>query len=332
MPRFCLILAALLALPIPGFGQAAVRFSTLSDDVAVLFDSRVADATLTAVRTGDGLILIDALSSPEAGAAALELLSDWSSEPVRFLIQTHAHGDHVWGSQSFPSARRIASEGTARYIPEDLRSWASEQRTHLDSLEARLARSTDEKRRASLEGERTEVLVDLDIMSRVQLAATLPHDTIRADLRLELGRHSVFIRVMPIAHTEGDVVVHIPTADLLVTGDLVFGRQLPFVPGTAAGDLAPLIAVHRTLMDMTEPTTHVVSGHRAPGGPDLIRDRLGYLEALQEAIREHQSRGVGLEAAKEEIVLPGYQHLARFHDFHPANLEWLWTRPGASQS
>ncbi|NKB88770.1 MAG: MBL fold metallo-hydrolase [Acidobacteria bacterium] len=304
--------------------QPNVRLTELSPDVAVVFDARVADATLTAIRTGEGLIVVDALSSPEAGESAQALLESWSDEPVRFLILTHGHGDHVWGAQSFSAARRMASGATARMIPDDLRSWSATQREQLESIEARLEDTRDHEESTRLEARRAVVVQDLDIMSRVDIGATLPHDIVQGNERIDLGRHTAIVLLFPIGHTAGDVAVHVPGADLLVTGDLVFGGQLPFISGTEAGAVEPLIEIHRQLLSLTGEGTTVVSGHRAPGGPELIRDRLGYLVALRDAVLDQRAQGATLQQAKAAILLPAFRHLRQFERFHPSNIERVW--------
>ena len=304
--------------------SGGVRPVHVSDrrDVMVLADSRTVDVNLTAVRTGAGLVVVDALSSPGAGLVAKERLRRWAGNRIVVLILTHAHGDHVWGAQSLDADFVIASVETREDIPLDLTQWRATQEARLEMLEGASDAADAESDRRTREVR--AVREDLRIMASVEVDQTLPDETVASRHAFERGRHDFELRVFPSAHTRGDLVVSVPSADLLVVGDLIFSGQLPFIGGTAAGSAEQLVAIHEELLSMTSPSTVVVPGHGPPGGPELIEDRLDYLRALIDVIDGVLSAGGSLEDARTAAAGLGFERMNGYERFHEPNVERVW--------
>ena len=153
--------------------------------------------------TDAGVVVIDALGSP---AMASELLAEFrrvTQQPLRYLIVTHYHADHIYGLQVFKAAgATILAHGAARNY---LNSETAQQR--LQASRKELAPWIDEK---------------------TQL---MPADRwLDADeTRLQLGSVEIVIRHVGPAHTAEDLVVFVPQTGVLFAGDLFFRGRVPFV-------------------------------------------------------------------------------------------------------
>ncbi len=212
------------------------------------------------VVTDDGVVVIDALGSP---TLALELLAEIrrvTKQPVRHVIVTHFHADHIYGLQAFKAtgANIIGHAGGREYLASDT------ARLRLEASRQDLAPWVDAGTR----------LVDADQWLD------------RPDTALRLGRTELLIRHLGPAHTPEDLVVFLPQQRVLFAGDLVFRGRIPFV---GQADSRRWIDALGKLIDL-RPTV-VVPGHGPPSiNPmqDLVltRDYLAHLRlTMGEAAR-----------------------------------------------
>jgi len=155
------------------------------------------------VVTEDGVVVIDALGSP---ALAVELLAEIrrvTAQPVRYVIVTHYHADHIYGLQSLKAAGAtiVAHPAGREYLTSD----AAQLR--LEASRQELAPWIDENTR----------LVPAD--------RWLDAD----DATLRVGSFNFRIQHVGPAHTPEDLVVYVPERGALFAGDLVFRGRIPFV-------------------------------------------------------------------------------------------------------
>ena len=153
--------------------------------------------------TDAGVVVIDALGSPAMASELLAEIRRVTQQPLRYLIVTHYHADHIYGLQVFKAAgATILAHGAARNY---LNSETAQQR--LQASRKELAPWIDEK---------------------TQL---MPADRwLDADeTRLQLGSVEIVIRHVGPAHTAEDLVVFVPQTGVLFAGDLFFRGRVPFV-------------------------------------------------------------------------------------------------------
>jgi glyoxylase-like metal-dependent hydrolase (beta-lactamase superfamily II) len=210
--------------------------------------------------TDDGVVVIDALGSPVLAEELLAEIRRVTSQPVRHVIVTHYHADHIYGLQTFKAAgATILAHGAGR---------------------AYLSSDTAQKR---MEASREELFPWVDDKTQLQPADRwLDQD----ETVLRVGSFDILIRHVGPAHTPEDLVVFIPKLGVLFSGDLFFRGRIPFV---GQADSGLWIASLERLIEY-QPRT-VVPGH----GPvstnpvaDLVmtRDYLVYLRrTMGEAAR-----------------------------------------------
>ena len=210
------------------------------------------------VITDDGVVVIDSLGSPTLGKELLESIRRLTTQPIRYVIVTHYHADHVYGLQAFKAAGAtiLAHPEGREYLTSD----------------------TAQRR---LEASRQELFPWIDENTRL-VSADRWLDAEETTLRV--GSFDFVIRHVGPAHTPEDVVVFVPKLGVLFAGDLVFRGRIPFVGQADSqnwiASLGRLIELHPKLM---------VPGH----GPisempladlELTRDYLVYLrKSMREA-------------------------------------------------
>ncbi|MGK5627344.1 MBL fold metallo-hydrolase [Streptomyces sp. URMC 123] len=215
-----------------------------------------------AVVGADSTVLIDTAATEERTRrlrAALERVSPGGPD---FVVNTHFHGDHVFGNGQFvPRGIIVAHEGT--------RSEAAEAGLGLRGL--------------------------WPDVNWGETPVTLPTLTFRDELTLYTGGPRVELLHVGPAHTAHDVVAWVPERRVLFTGDVVWSGVTPFVlMGSITGSLAALDRL-RALGART-----VVPGHGPVAGPELFDHTESYLRCIQRLAEEGTRAGLSpLEAAHQ---------------------------------
>jgi glyoxylase-like metal-dependent hydrolase (beta-lactamase superfamily II) len=155
------------------------------------------------VVTDDGVVVVDALGSPALAREMLAEIRRVTTQPVRYLIVTHYHADHIYGAQVFKDAgATILAHGEGQqYMNSD----------------------TAQKR---LEASREELAPWVDAQTRLVAADRwlTERETV-----LHVGSTDVLVSHVGPSHTAEDLVVMVPKLGVLFSGDLFFRGRIPFV-------------------------------------------------------------------------------------------------------
>jgi glyoxylase-like metal-dependent hydrolase (beta-lactamase superfamily II) len=235
------------------------------------------------VVTGDGVVVIDALGSPKLADELIAEIGRITPQPIRYLIVTHYHADHIYGLQAFKAvgASIVAHAAGREYLGSDT---------------ARLR----------LEASRRDLLPWVD--DKTQLVGA-DRWLDQRDTTLRVGGFEFQIRHAGPAHTAEDLVVFVPRSGVLFAGDLVFQGRIPFV---GQADSEQWIASLTRLLDFKARV--VVPGH-GPASTDpaadlaLTRDYLLHLrQTMGAAARELEP----FEEAYAKADWSRFEHLPLF--------------------
>jgi quinoprotein relay system zinc metallohydrolase 2 len=243
----------------------------------------------------DGVAVVDTGGSVREGRRLLAAVRQITDKPIRYVINTHGHPDHVFGNAAFPSPAIIVGH-------HDLpRALAERGSYYLKSF------------RASMGG----LLDDVRIV---------PPTLIVADqMKLDLGHRSLTLQAWPPSHSDSDLTVLDETSGTLFAGDLVFVRHIPVLDGSIRGWL-------KTIDDLAKiPAQRVIPGHGpAPSPwPDALADEKAYLQRLESDCRDLIKRGVPLSVAARMAGASEKSRWELFEDYNARNataayseLEW----------
>jgi glyoxylase-like metal-dependent hydrolase (beta-lactamase superfamily II) len=152
--------------------------------------------------TPDGIVIVDALGTPALAKKLLGLIRKHSSLPIRYVIVTHYHADHIYGLQVFKEegATIIAPSGADLYL-------------NSPNAEERLA-----ERRVSL-------FPWVDDDTRL----VFPDEYIADSRTLSVGGVDLVVSFLGDAHSDGDLSVYVAADRVLFSGDIIFEGRVPFV-------------------------------------------------------------------------------------------------------
>ncbi|MEM1080322.1 MAG: MBL fold metallo-hydrolase [Pseudomonadota bacterium] len=270
----CLFTALIAGVLINGataqdFTQVQIRTTPVADGVWTLQGS---GGNLGLVVGDQGAFLIDDQYAPltEKIQAAIAEVTD---EPIRFVFNTHWHGDHTGGNENL-------AETGALIVAHD-------------NVRRRLASG--------------QLLEFFNVEVPPAADGALPVVTFNDSVTFHLGGHTVYAEHVANAHTDGDSIVHLVEADVIHSGDLVFYGMYPFVDYSSGGSLSGMVRAADRILDMAGNDTKIIAGH---GGPIITRAQMSeyrdLLDSVDQRMRTLIEQGQTLEQIIASDVLAEY--------------------------
>ena len=228
------------------------------------------------IAAAEGVVAIDACATERRTRGFREAISRISEQPVRTLINTHAHLDHTFGNHIFkPDATIIGHDNTRAELLRDRAGMPERAKLMFPGVEW---------------GE-----VD----------ATPPDVTFEDEMTIYAGELEMRLIYVSPAHTNTDIVAWLPEQRTLITGDIIFNQGTPFALMGSIGGWLNALERLRTLGAET-----IVPGHGPVCGPDAFDEVADYLRFIQATATEAFAAGASpLEAAREA-------DLGRFGEWH----------------
>ena len=234
----------------------------------------------------DAVAVIDTGGSVSEGKKLLAAIRSHTDKPIRYVINTHGHPDHVFGNAAF------VSDGTTfvghRNLP---RALATRGHFYIDSFR--------------------RIMGDELIKDVVIVPPTLLIDDSR---ELDLGGRPLLLRAWSTAHSDSDVTVVDPQTGTLFAGDLVFLAHIPVLDGNLGGWL-------KTIDDLGKvDARRVVPGHGPVSDwPAALSDERRYLEKLDGDVRALVKAGKPITAAADTAAGSERSRWDLFDDYNARN-------------
>jgi glyoxylase-like metal-dependent hydrolase (beta-lactamase superfamily II) len=258
--------------------QSAYRFQQIVPGVysAIGTGAMNVGSNSAVIVNQDEVLIVDSHISPESGRAMLQELKAITDKPVRFLVNTHFHYDHVNGNQTFPpGVDVIGHEFTRRKLTPailekgmfaDLLKGLPKQ---LEDLRGRTGAEQDTAARARLD---QQLKVQTAFAASLKdLTVTPPNVTVDDRLTLFRGDREIRLLFLGRGHTAGDLVVYLPKERVLCSGDLLVNGLANLIDGFV--DQWPDALEKLKPLDFVD----VVPGH---GEPFKGKERIDWFQAF----------------------------------------------------
>jgi glyoxylase-like metal-dependent hydrolase (beta-lactamase superfamily II) len=241
------------------FSQVQIKTTKLANNFYAL-DGQ--GGTIGVLAGPDGVFMVDAQFAPltEKIVAAIKQISDGR---IRFLVNTHVHGDHTGGNEN------LGKMGVTILARENLRM--------------RL-----EKPNPGANGQ----------PGVPTPPAGLPVITYDSPLTIRMNGEEVRLIPAPKAHTDGDTFVKFVNADVIMTGDFYRSIQFPNIDRANGGSLPGLVDALNAVVANAGPNTKIVPGH----GPVVDRAAVSAHVAMVIAVRDKVAAMVREGKTQEQVV------------------------------
>lgn len=253
------------------------------------------------VVTAEGVVVFDALGTPALGYRLLQRIREVTDQPVRRIVVSHYHADHIYGLQAF---REHAG------APPVLA-----QRRTLDYVGgSTVSQGEDAERRLAQRREALFPWVD----EHTYIVA--PDEVYDRDVAFELGGVRFEVKHLGPAHAPGDAILLVRDHGVLFSGDVIYGGRVPFLdsPDTDTGHWLEGLDYIAGLRDELH---YIIPGHGevaedAQQAVAATRDYIFYVrEAMAAAVRDL----VPFEEAYRNTDWSRYQHLPAFEASNRGN-------------
>ncbi len=238
------------------FAKVEIKTEQLTDSIAVLFG---AGGNIGVSYGPDGTVLIDdqfAPLTPKIQTAIGALGAD----PVKYLINTHWHGDHSGGNENFGKAGALIMAHD--HVRERM---AGEQKS---------GRGNDP----------------------ASPKEALPTVTYHDGIKLHLNGDEVHVKHMKHAHTDGDSIVFWKKANVIHMGDLYFNKvTLPFIDLNSGGNAKGVLAAAEKALTMVDDNTKIIPGHGPMATKADLMDYRDMLKSVIGAVEKARGEGKTLE-------------------------------------
>jgi cyclase len=255
----------------------------------------------------DHVLVVDTHSKPSAAKALIRQIRDEITElPVRYVVDSHLHGDHAMGNEAYPEVfgagvEVISSVKTREWLEKlgmpRLKQSLVGLPGQIAELRARLEAIKDESERAALRAHVDGLEAYQKEMTPPRV--TLPTMTFERRLVIHRGGREIHLLFLGRAHTAGDVVAFVPSERVVATGDLMHGL-LPYM-GDGFPDEWPVTLRALEVLEFER----VIPGHGSiQEGKSVLAQFRGYVEEVTERVSRGVERGQTLDELKNTIT-PG---------------------------
>jgi cyclase len=222
----------------------------------------------------DGIVIVDDQFAPLADKirAALKGITD---KPVRFVINTHYHGDHTGGNALFQKDAPILAQDNVRKRMEH--------------------------------GGTAGNLGKVIMQTEAQPKEALPIITFEHDVTVHLNGEDIHALHFPSGHTDGDSVIFFPKSNVVHMGDDFVTYGFPFVDLGAGGSVEGMISAVENVMAKLPPDVKVIPGHGPISNLDDMRRFVTMLKETLAVVDKGVKQGKSLDQLQKENVLAPWQ-------------------------
>ena len=275
----------------------------VSDNTYVLTDKDM-EMNSTLIVGKKDCILVDTRQNISLAKESQSAVKSVTLKPIKYLINTHYHGDHTFGNQLFVEVQDIIGHKKTRATLLE----TGEQ--HKDFFRDFFGVSGTDK-----------------------VVITPPTLTFENELSIQFDNMTIKISHTDNAHTDNahtdtDCYIHIPEQKLLITGDLFNNRTIAFT-GDPQCNIGGWIKAIQEMAALDIET--VIPGHGPFGKKEDLIVYRQYFEKLQTVAKQEFEKGKTREEMKESLKLPEYKEWGHYDDWLSVNIETAYNELSRKQ-
>ncbi len=253
------------------FSKTELRATKVAGSVYLL-DAAKGDAggNIAASIGEDGIVIVDDQFAPlvDKIRAALRGITD---KPVRFVINTHYHGDHTGGNALFQKDAPILAQ---------------------DNVRKRLEAGGTAGNGGSVQSEHKAATKD-----------ALPIITFEHDVTVHLNGEDIRALHFPAGHTDGDSVIYFPQSNVVHMGDDFVTYGFPFIDVDSGGSIDGMIDGVEKAIEQLPADVKVIPGHGPVSNLDDVRAYVKMLKETRDAVQRSLAKKKTLDQMKQEKIL-----------------------------
>ncbi len=262
--------------------------------------------------TEDGVVVIDAGTSLSAGKKILNTIRKKTDKPIRYLIVTHYHNDHILGVDAFPEDISVISSEKTK---ENISNITMKQRKinierrypeYIDNMKKKLENMEDKdsKEYKELKNQIKETEEFFKEYKNTKIVE--PDITFKDRKTLEIGGEVLEIIHFPNTHTSGISIVYFKNRKTVHTSDLIFNKMFPYIDYEGGGNSTNWIDALEKIKKMD--IDIVIPGHgNVENSKKCISKQIEYFKTMKKKIQNYVDKDYSVEKIKSELNLLQYK-------------------------
>jgi glyoxylase-like metal-dependent hydrolase (beta-lactamase superfamily II) len=320
-------LIIILLISILSNAQEKSEYIEVSDNLYLI--TNITGGNVSFLVTRKGIVVVDAGSTPSNGKKIISIIKSVSNKPIKYLILSHFHGDHINGIIGFPNnviiiAHKDLAKNNTSYNKENIDNYISTiLPSYLVNLKLQMGEIKDKKSEEYLALKKDfdsneEYLEDIK-----NIEFRNPDITFEDYYRFKIADERIMLEYTGPGHTNDNIIVKFSNHNVIHTGDLVFNKTFPYLIVDHGVDMYNWI---KTLDDLYKENIYtVIPGHGEIGDKIILKEQADYFKALSKKIEDLKNSGFSLDEIKEKIDINDFGLIGNENQF-PINIEVIYTQ------
>jgi glyoxylase-like metal-dependent hydrolase (beta-lactamase superfamily II) len=276
------------------------------------------------IDNGEETFIFDSFLSPNVAKQLVDLVEKLGLSPIKYVINSHSHNDHIRGNQVFSNEVKIISttktaELIKKWEPLDIeeeKKYAPQRFQHFDSLYQTFEGDTNSREYLKIQMWRPyyEILSE----SHEQIKTRLPDLFVDEFQEFNGSKRRIQLISKGAGHTASDLVLYLPDDEILFSGDLVFNECHPYL---AHGSLPGWKSWLNYLSSLK--LTKVIPGHGQIGSKEIIETMNSYILSMENLASQLKNEGLELDDLKDTQIPYPYKDWW-FDRFFESNLAFVF--------
>jgi len=252
----------------------------------------------------DAVVVVDSQFKDIAPGIVAQIRSV-TDRPIKYLVNTHHHGDHTGGNEVFKAFAVIIAQDNVR--DRMLAAPAAILRDYPKELE-------DAKKAGNAEDVKSieDALAWAKKVRVEEIAA--PVVTFDSELRIHVGGETIEVWHTPPAHTDGDSVVYFRKANVLHMGDVLFHDMVPFIDVKSGGSVKGYLAALDKVIARVPPDVTVIPGHGHVTDLAGLKAERQFIADVLAAAQAAKASGQSKADFLKSVDLPAYRAYDGYKD------------------
>lgn len=270
------------------FSKVQIKVSKVAGNVYMLAG---AGGNIGASVGDDGIVIVDDQYAPLADKIQ-EALKGITDKPIRFIINTHYHGDHTGGNEFFQKQAPIIAHDNVRKRLETGGQAGNGSTVHMEQ--------------------------------KAQPKGGLPIITFDHDVTVHLNGEDIRALHVPAGHTDGDSVIYFPKSNVVHMGDDFVTYGFPFIDVDSGGSIDGMISGVESAIAQLPPDVKIIPGHGGVSNLDDVRAYVKMLKETRSAVQQALDQKMTLAQMKEKKILDPWKKYSGEFINEDAFLETLY--------
>jgi cyclase len=292
-------------------------FNEISDNLYVI--SNTNGGNVAFLVTKKGIVVVDAGGTPKNGEAIVSIIKSVSDKPIKYLILTHFHGDHINGISAFPSSVKIIThrsladnymqlsrDNVRNYIENVLPGYLVNLKLQMGSIN-----NKESKEYLAL---KKDYELNQEYYDNVQNIKFREPDIVFDDFyRFRISDERIMLECPGPGHTNDNILVKFSNHNVIHMGDFVFNKTFPYTVEEHGVDIYNWVKILDDLKK--ENIFTVIPGHGEVGGKIILHEQSEYFKSLAQKVERLKKQGLNLDQIIAKCDINDYELIGNEDQF-----------------